>query len=1372
MDPMLELAREFLKAERPDGETKGKFPQDLYTSINEAIRDLLPGFERRIQKIIPHRRPEKIPLRQLQRILWESRDERAQEVLANVFYANPTIARRLCEILGYYPAFIRYLVNEAQEQWQREHSGKEPRKKENLDDLFERFGFHVHERFPEALSLALVEKPVFMTELAEYLNAALPFSLVLKKELDEISKSRQERLRPDPGAKAARRMKNILRLNTSLDRLAAAGSNGALIREKKLLREEEDRMWEESQDGDEFGKAKPRIGFQARVEEFWKWLLGKQLKPEKKPSIYSPIRAEESSLFGLALSGGGIRSATFNLGILQGLADLDLMRRLDYLSGVSGGSHIAGWLAAWIKREKDGIRRVQRWLSPLRSPTPDTDETHPIQFLRRFSNYLAPRKGLLSADTWSIVAVWLRNTLLNQFVFTLLLASLLCIPRLILFLFSRYKWWDDNEGPIGGLAILLTGALAVFIGLNLRHFDRDPQAKSSERKPNRAVEKAAGGFWDQFGALSVAGFGILSLVGSALLWREARYHWQNYKWDFNWYIPYLVIVVGLLIGQLCSRAWSTFVSMRAGDVPSGSQKAKAIASIVLVAGTSSFAGWGMLYKGFRYYENSFSTRDDWEAAVRLLYPEPSNPLVQELARQTIYHHSSAFAIVYGPAFLLGVLFLIIMVYIGLMGRNMPDTRREWWGRFSATLLIAAGVWTAASFCSLYGPKLALSIWNLGKVGRIGSVFFWLATAWFGSRWGAGSQTPSFPIGKDRRRTRWLETIAQTTPREWIARIAPYVYIAGLAISLSFLLFKFSLWWQEQPNLSLAADYWSYASGLAEPWWLFLATLVPAFVLARRFDVNEFSMHNFYLNRLVRCYLGASREKGSRNPNPFTGFDPEDDLSLSVFRVLPPAPKDLSRAARSYYGPFPIFNTALNLVAGKELAWQERKAASFAFTPLYCGYELAPGEGYSKKNYANFGYRPTVNYTDPNSLGPSLGTAMAISGAAANPNMGYHSSPALSFLMALFNFRLGCWVGNTRHRKTWELSSPGGGIGYLVNELIGNTDDTSRFINLSDGGHFDNLGLYELVRRRCMYIIVCDAEEDFRFSFQGLGGAIRKCRADFGIDIRLNPDRLRPVPDPTKEQGRSVTHCAVGEIIYSPETRGKLLYVKTSLTGDEPGDVLEYRLRHQVFPHQSTLDQFFDESQFESYRALGQHIATVILKRAADYSENDSTTFHQKANGPKAADWYIAKNERFLNQMFLYLQAMWYPPTENMREKGEEDSRQYGELVSKFSSHQNGFGAAARTFFHTSRRPGARFLAYSAMIELMYRVFQDMDLETMADHPHNEGWMNMFRGWASDRQFRKAWKATKDNYDIRFRNFCEKELGLDSGRSRLFTNSAA
>src|SRR4029078_10852195 len=120
------------------------------------------------------------------------------------------------------------------------------------------------------------------------------------------------------------------------------------------------------------------------------------------------------------------------------------------------------------------------------------------------------------------------------------------------------------------------------------------------------------------------------------------------------------------------------------------------------------------------------------------------------------------------------------------------------------------------------------------------------------------------------------------------------------------------------------------------------------------------------------------------------------------------------------------------------------------------------------------YRQTLQYAYDDDQGIALGTADAISGAAANPNMGYQSSPAAGFLMTVFNARLGWWMGNPRRHWKWRQSSPDNGLLYLISELLGLTHDSSAFVNTSDGGHFENLGLYELVRRRCRYIICADA----------------------------------------------------------------------------------------------------------------------------------------------------------------------------------------------------------------------------------------------------------------------------------------------------------
>ena len=368
-------------------------------------------------------------------------------------------------------------------------------------------------------------------------------------------------------------------------------------------------------------------------------------------------------------------------------------------------------------------------------------------------------------------------------------------------------------------------------------------------------------------------------------------------------------------------------------------------------------------------------------------------------------------------------------------------------------------------------------------------------------------------------------------------------------------------------------------------------LVLAILLACRVDVNVFSMNLLYRNRLVRCYLGASRLAGARHPNPFTGFDPNDDVFLT----------DLSEAS-GYAGPYPILCAALDVTHGERLAWQERKAESFIFTPGYCGYEFPEQGAMSGTPPAT--YRKTSEYAYPVSKsnpmheekgGMLLGTAISISGAAASPNMGYHTSPPLAFLMTDFNVRLGWWLPNPRFTDQ-ELKKPEGGppcsLAYLFKELFAATTDRSKYVYLSDGGHFENLAIYELVRRRCKYIIACDADADQGMKFEDLGNAIRKCRSDFGVEITIDPTPME-IKTPAKpgEHGFAKAHCVYGEIRYpktstEEESKGEILYLKPTITGDVPRDVLAYRDAHSEFPDQSTADQWFDESQFESYRRLG------------------------------------------------------------------------------------------------------------------------------------------------------------------------------------------
>ena len=228
-------------------------------------------------------------------------------------------------------------------------------------------------------------------------------------------------------------------------------------------------------------------------------------------------------------------------------------------------------------------------------------------------------------------------------------------------------------------------------------------------------------------------------------------------------------------------------------------------------------------------------------------------------------------------------------------------------------------------------------------------------------------------------------------------------------------------------------------------------------------------------------------------------------------------------------------------------------------------------------------------------------------------MGYHSSPMVTFLMTFFNARLGWWLGNPGPAgdDTFYLSSPRFTVRPIVSEALGLTDRTSPYVYLSDGGHFDNLGLYEMVLRRCHLIVVSDAGCDPHCDLNDLGGAIRKIRADLGIPIDFPagiPIYPRSADPATLARG---LYWAVGRIRYSvvdppplPTDPGQadaardardgwLLYVKAAYYGSEPADIFEYARANDQFPHESTVDQFFSESQFESYRMLGLHAITRL-----------------------------------------------------------------------------------------------------------------------------------------------------------------------------------
>jgi hypothetical protein len=328
-------------------------------------------------------------------------------------------------------------------------------------------------------------------------------------------------------------------------------------------------------------------------------------------------------------------------------------------------------------------------------------------------------------------------------------------------------------------------------------------------------------------------------------------------------------------------------------------------------------------------------------------------------------------------------------------------------------------------------------------------------------------------------------------------------------------------------------------------------------------------------------------------------------------------------------------------------------------------------------------------------------------------------------------RLGWWLGNTL-KDTFRRPVPRFGLMYAFRELFGMANADSSYVNLSDGGHFDNMGIYELVRRRCRYIICCDGEQDLGPNFGGIGNAIRKCRTDFGVEIDLPVERMR------KLDGFSRVHCAVGKIKY-PEFEGYIVYLKSSLTGDEPTDILAYRSDHPDFPQQTTGDQWFDESQFESYRRLGYHVADKAFS---------------------SADAQLLR-DGMREDYFKSLYQIWYPPSEAVDEKSGKHGEIYASILDAVrKGTSNSVMALDPALFEgfSSGKPWDHDTGHvcNALIQLMERIFYDLGLEDRGarEHPFVDGWMKIFRYWVKQNAFQETWAQVKESYPERFRVFYE------------------
>jgi hypothetical protein len=829
-------------------------------------------------------------------------------------------------------------------------------------------------------------------------------------------------------------------------------------------------------------------------------------------AISSAIHELPEKRAALCISGGGIRSATFGLGVLQGLARCGLLNKFHYLSTVSGGGYIGSWLTAWIHRADGGIASVMKQLAGFGDVTSVNPEPVEIQNLRSYSNYLSPRLGLLSADSWTLVGTYSRNLFLNWCVIIPLLGAALTLP----WIYTATLMTDPppyNDVPLwtGVVCIILSVA---YMGINL------PCGRNVR--------------WDQKRFLI---FCLVPLVlGSALITTE-----------WGWFTYYgRKLPAWPLFGFGQAYTWVPFLYLG------------------IVLHLCSWVGSLLPAHGFRFFEfvavivsGAVGGVTLWFGATEL-FPQP-------VAKMELYT-------CLGVPFLMALFFLAIMAFAGISSRWTDDSDREWWGRATGWLIAVSVGWMAISSLVIFGPLLlSISV----------SAIYTLVT-------GGVAATLTVLAGRS------ISVPANITQGEQPALLGRIFSKAAVVAAIIFIVVLLILitqaetwamqylggalhfpWSLHNPShvLGRAVTYLNVI--LFTPWRFVVASaLILALLglaMAALIDTNKFSLHAMYRDRLIRAYLGASNK--DRDPNPFTGFDENDNIQMRELWT-------------DNFGKrlLPVVNIALNLVGGSKLAWQERKAESFTASPLHCGsYQV--------------GYRTTDGPPGQRyggAEGISLGGAVTVSGAAASPNMGYHSSPLVTFILTLLNVRLGGWLGNPGPAgdSTYNLGHPTFSVVPMIAEAFGLTKDTSPYVYLSDGGHFENLGLYEMVLRRCHYIVVSDAGADPHCSFADLGDAVRKIRIDLGISIEFDEINIfARSDDGTRSQNGC--RCAIGRICYSAvdgatAPDGVLIYIKPACYGNEPRDIYEYFRNSKTFPHESTKDQFFSESQFESYRMLGAY----------------------------------------------------------------------------------------------------------------------------------------------------------------------------------------
>ena len=816
-------------------------------------------------------------------------------------------------------------------------------------------------------------------------------------------------------------------------------------------------------------------------------------------------RATDDTTLGLALSGGGIRSATFCLGFLQAISAKRLLGTVDYLSTVSGGGYIGSFLGALFARpvldEQIGPDRVSTVMNILSDPF-----SKAIRWLRENGRYLSPNGA---GDLWAALALEIRNW---------------CSVVLVM-----------------GLSFL-----TLFLGLNALRatLARSPQA----------------------GAFLAVWFP------------------QPTGTEFWWWSPVL-----LLVGPATVPA--VVLSWGAWLIPRTKEGSRAL--------------------------------PQWCAAIALIGFCASGLMAGDA---TIGLYRPVFWIILA----LGVITVGFSLYVvsrtwniaGLLGQEQASrtdalrVKRVYLNTWLAQVLLVMVVLLVFGVLDSLGQSLYLH---------------WMARGLSLKALAAATGLASLlPLGRK------LMALAKLLPAS--ARKLPLGAIATVAGVLGFGLFLLNLnllghaiaWNWTLPGASdrMSAEVLAVAGA---------ASLVLSWLLGNHIPfLNGSSLQLLYGSRLARAYLGASNPKRHHAEGcAITNMIPGDDLWLDGYHPH----------ARG--GPLHLINVTFNETcsAKSHTEQRDRKGLQFAIGP--CGLsvgrsdhalwkEPVSGDDRGAKEIvpikrssdgSEFAIFPIPAGGTRSVENISIGHWVALSGAAFGTGTGSGNSLGFSLVAGLTNVRLGYWwdshvgPGDRANATPPTVSQRFGRLftavfpvqSYLLDEWLARFHGPARrHWYLSDGGHFENTAIYELIRRRLPHIVCCDCGQDEAYVFGDLSNLVRKARIDFRAEItvldraQLNQLRGVAIPEPVFSEIGSLDefdqkttrkhHALLAVVRYENRTMPEslILFVKPAVAGNEPPDLREYEHSHPAFPNEPTTDQFFDEAQWESYRKLGETIGQQLL----------------------------------------------------------------------------------------------------------------------------------------------------------------------------------